>query len=130
MVTLAYLIPPPLVNNQLDCLQPVGVCVKFSFIYLRIAMETAKPGLPFSFPYRVTFLSCMYFTTGVSKRTFGMFFFHLIQLPHNQNAVNLSDILTFCSPYKRIMIHPCPHFSLFPRKNSYINCFMLSYYGI
>ena len=53
------------------------------------------PRLEFSLSYRVTFLSRMYYTTGVSKRTFGIFFFYLTQLLINRSAANLSNISVF-----------------------------------
>ena len=58
------------------------------------------PRLEFSLSYRVTFLSRMYYTTGVSKRTFGVFFFYLTQLLINRSAANLSKISVFLTNFK------------------------------
>ena len=66
--------PPRFVNSKLVFYQPVGICTKFLFIYLRVAMETAgTPGLEFSLPYRVSFFSRMYYTTGVKREARGRF---------------------------------------------------------
>ena len=93
MVNSTY---PRFVNSQLVCYQPVGICTQFLLVYLRIAVEAVgTPRLEFSLSYRVTFLSRMYYTTGVSKRTFGIFFFYLTQLLINRSAANLSNISVF-----------------------------------
>ena len=99
MVTVVNSIPQRPVNSQLVCLQPVGICIKFLFIYIRVALETAgTAGLAFSLYYRVTFLSRMYYTTayGVSQdiRHILFLFNSIAKQPVPSNLSNISVFLT------------------------------------
>lgn len=110
MVIVVNSIPQRPVNSQLVCLQPVGICIKFLFIYIRVALETAgTAGLAFSLYYRVTFLSHMYYTTayGVSQDIRHiLFLFNSIAkqpVPSIYQTYRSSrQMLTFYTPFKRI----------------------------
>lgn len=111
MVIVVNSIPQRPVNSQLVCLQPavpVGICIKFLFIYIRVALETAgTAGLAFSLYYRVTFLSRMYYTTGVSEDIRHiLFLFNSIAkqpVPSIYQTYRSSrQMLTFYTPFKRI----------------------------